>query len=125
MAHRLEYQDMMTHTAAAVARNLTLAQAEERFAANSVPFARQRELAELPDDPQVQHNQMFQTTQHPVAGELKETRPAARFSRTPAAPAGFAPTVGQHTEEILREIGMGDKIVDLRARNVIDTDPKG
>ncbi len=119
MANRLAYQEVISTSAASVARDLTLAEAEQRFSENSVPFARQRTLADLPDDPQVSHNQMFQITQHPVAGELRETRPAARFSRSQTAPAGFAPTVGEHTDEILQQIGLGENIVDLKTRGIV------
>ena len=47
------------------------------------------------------------------------------FSKTPAAPAGMAPVVGQHTDEILEEIGLGDQIVELKADGIVggDLDP--
>lgn len=118
MAHRLQYQQTMSTTAAAVANTLTLAEAEQRFTENSVPFARLRNLQDLPDDPQLIHNEVFSTINHPVAGELRETRPAPRFSRSPARPAGFAPTVGQHTREILEEIGLGEQIDSLKQKGI-------
>ena len=44
-------------------------------------------------------------TEHPAAGRLRQTRPAARFSATPPEMRRGAPGFGEHTEEILSEIG--------------------
>ena len=104
---------------AQAARKLTLAEAGERFAAEDVPFARARRLTELHEDPQIAHNDVFRTIDHPVAGRLRQARPAPRFGRTPAAPGGPAPVSGQHTREILVEIGFGDRIDDWLARGVV------
>ena len=59
-------------------------------------------------DPQVLHNELFSITDHPVAGRIRETRPAARFGRTPAVVSGPAPMLGEHTDEALRERGRTD-----------------
>lgn len=119
-SHRLEYQQTMSTTAAAVAATLTLAEAEQRFAKYGVPFARMRTLDDLPNDPQVVNNEVFQVIHHPVAGELRETRPAARFGESPAKPAGFAPVVGEHTDEILKEIGRQDDLERLKQAGIIN-----
>jgi crotonobetainyl-CoA:carnitine CoA-transferase CaiB-like acyl-CoA transferase len=42
-----------------------------------------------------------------------------RFPSTPAQMRADAPTLGQHTDELLAELGLGDRIVDLRARGVV------
>jgi len=104
---------------AKAAKKLTLAEAGERFAAEDVPFARARRLTELHEDPQIVHNDVFGTIEHPVAGTLKQARPAPRFGRTPAAPGGPAPVSGQHTREILAEIGFGDRIDEWLERGVV------
>ncbi len=44
-------------------------------------------------------------TEHEQAGRLRQTRAAARFSQTPAEIRRGAPTLGEHTEEILGELG--------------------
>ena len=72
---------------AEASRKLTLAEAAEKFAAEDVPFARARKLTELHEDPQIVHNQVFSTMEHPTAGTLRHARPAPRFGRTPVAPA--------------------------------------
>ncbi len=112
---------------AALAKLLTadLAQAlgkEEalaRFSAEDVPFGVVRELSELHSDPQVVANQTFVEREHPLCGRVREPRPPARFGATPLAPAGPAPGLGQHSDEILREIGAGGRIAELRANGIV------
>ena len=108
---------------AASAKRMTLAEAAARFAAEDVPFARARRLPELHEDPQIAHNQVFRTLDHPVAGTLRDARPAPRFGRTPAAPGAPAPVAGQHTREIMAELGLADRTEDWLARGIVAAPP--
>lgn len=117
--NRIAYADEVRPQLAQAAKSLTLAEAAARFRENDVPFAYSRRLDELAADDQVAHNGTFRTVEHPVAGTLREVRPAALFRGTPVAPAAPAPTIGQHTREILTEAGMADQIDDLAARGII------
>jgi crotonobetainyl-CoA:carnitine CoA-transferase CaiB-like acyl-CoA transferase len=119
MNHRLEYQDVMATAVSDAAAKLTLAEAEQRLTDCGVPFARMRQLSDLPDDPQAIHNHLFQTIDHPHGGKLRETRPAPRFSESPAAPAGFAPVVGEHSEAVLAQIGRSDELAQLVKQGII------
>ena len=57
--------------------------------------------------PQVLANETLAETDHPAAGRLRQTRPAARFSATPAGIRFGAPALGEHTDEVLAELGYG------------------
>ncbi|WP_420450728.1 CaiB/BaiF CoA transferase family protein [Ilumatobacter sp.] len=77
-----------------------------RAAEFDVPASIVNTLEDLPDDPQVRHNEVFATREHPLAGTIREPRPAARFSSTPQAMAALAPGYGEHTDEIVRSLGL-------------------
>ena len=63
-------------------------------------------VEDLPADPQVSASGIFVESDHPIAGRVREARPAPRFSATPACVGGPAPRIGEHTREILAEIGL-------------------
>lgn len=113
--------EVMRTDIAPAAKKLTLAEAAKRFEAEDVPFARARRLTELHEDPQIAHNQVFSTLEHPTAGTLRQARPAPRFGRTPAAPGAAAPVSGQHTREILAELGLAQHTDDWIARKIVAT----
>jgi len=71
-------------------------------------------------DPQVRHIGAAATVAHPRLGELSLVNQAARLSRTPARMVRATPERGEHTVEILGELGYdADAIAALRAKRVI------
>jgi crotonobetainyl-CoA:carnitine CoA-transferase CaiB-like acyl-CoA transferase len=118
-AHRVELREILAAEVARMTETLTLEEAGRRLAAEQVPFARVRRLTELHEDAQVQHNGMFRDIDHPVAGRLRDARPAPRFSDTPAEPGAPAPTAGQHTREILTELGLAEHLDDYYQRGIV------
>ncbi|MCR9277652.1 MAG: CoA transferase [Pseudomonadaceae bacterium] len=109
---------MQTEVVDAMAK-LPIADAEKKLKEHDVPFAVVRKLTELFDDDQIKHNELLEEIEHPVAGLLRQARPAARFSDTPASAGAPAPTIGQHSDDILRELGMADATEGLRERGVV------
>jgi crotonobetainyl-CoA:carnitine CoA-transferase CaiB-like acyl-CoA transferase len=73
---------------------------------HDVPASRIVTLDELPHDPQVVHNGVFVEREHPAAGRVREPRPAARMSATPQRLGDHAPRYGEHTDEIVKELGL-------------------
>ena len=68
------------------------------------------------NDPQVVHNRLIETIDQPGLGTIRQPRPAARFERTPAGIQGPAPRLGEHTEQILEELGLArSEIVEIIA----------
>jgi benzylsuccinate CoA-transferase BbsF subunit len=63
-------------------------------------------------DPQLAHRQHFRRVPHPVHGATFVDGPNAASSRTPPYPAWAGPTIGQHTDEVLRDIlGYDDEAI--------------
>ena len=59
---------------------------------------------------------------HPLAGKLRQARPAARFSGTPPEIVRGAPSLGEHTAETLRTLGYDEAVIQaLVADGVIGT----
>ena len=48
---------------------------------------------------------MFPEIDHPTEGRLRQARPPARFSASPAGIHRMPPNLGEHTREVLREAG--------------------
>jgi crotonobetainyl-CoA:carnitine CoA-transferase CaiB-like acyl-CoA transferase len=61
--------------------------------------------AQAVDDPQLQHNQMVQEVKHANVSTLRTHGLPIKLHTTPGAIRQAAPTLGQHTEEILEELG--------------------
>lgn len=101
------------------AEEMTTAEAMERLEAEKVPCGVVLTPAELVDDAHARAIGLFVDHQHPVVGTVRQPRHPARFSATPAETGGAAPALGQHTDEVLAELGLADRVSDLRARGVV------
>jgi crotonobetainyl-CoA:carnitine CoA-transferase CaiB-like acyl-CoA transferase len=103
----------------AMAANLTQAEAIERFERERVAFAMVLSAAEMVDDPHAQAIGMFEEFDHPVVGRARLPRHPTQFHATPATLGFGAPALGQHTDEVLVELGLGAQIEQLRANGVV------
>jgi crotonobetainyl-CoA:carnitine CoA-transferase CaiB-like acyl-CoA transferase len=91
-----------------VLKTRTTAEWLKRLEAESVPCGPVHTRSQVIDHPQVQASGILIETDHPVAGRLRQTRPAARFEKTPPTIRRGAPRLGEHTDEVLAEIGVTD-----------------
>ena len=69
-----------------------------------VPCAPVNSIGEALADPQVAHRKMVTTVEHPTAGEVRMTRTPLIFQHAEGNDARPAPLLGQHTNEILRDV---------------------
>lgn len=73
-----------------------------------IPATKIYHIDNLHTHPQLQAVGMFQSMEHPSEGPINYVRPAVRFQQTPASVRMAAPLLGQHTVDILQEIGYSD-----------------
>jgi len=93
-----------------------------KLIASDVPCGPILSAEESIADPQVVHNETLQTWQHPLAGNVRQPRPAARFEKTPASIAATASLRGQDNAAILTELGMSaDEIAALEEAGTVGT----
>jgi crotonobetainyl-CoA:carnitine CoA-transferase CaiB-like acyl-CoA transferase len=89
--------------------------------AAGVPAGAVRRLSEALESPEVAESGMLTTVEHPTAGKVRLVGSPFRFSGTPVVPPSAPPLLGQHTEEVLRDLlGLDEKaIAELRAAEAI------
>jgi crotonobetainyl-CoA:carnitine CoA-transferase CaiB-like acyl-CoA transferase len=100
----------------------------EQLAAAGVPAAVVVDAREIARNPQLLHRSFFETEHHPVSGECMLPAGAWRFaSNHEPWMRRAAPTLGQHNDEVFRELlGMTDaELGRLRADGIIGEHPKG
>jgi crotonobetainyl-CoA:carnitine CoA-transferase CaiB-like acyl-CoA transferase len=91
-----------------------------RMAAEQVPVGPVNSIEEMLVDPQIVHNDSWFEMDHPSAGKIRAVRPVARFSETPQEVRRMPPLHGEHTAEVLREMGFDEAGLEkLRADGVI------
>ena len=84
--------------------------------ANDVPFAPERRLEELADDPQVQHLDVFYEMTHPRYGSVRAAHRPVRYDGDNHSNFLPPPALGEHTQEVLRAAGMNSDDLDKLAR---------
>jgi crotonobetainyl-CoA:carnitine CoA-transferase CaiB-like acyl-CoA transferase len=95
-------------------------EAFERLVAEDVPCGPLLRPEEVASHPQVVENGTLVESQHPRIGRIREPRPAPRFGATPAASSRPAPSLGEHTDEVLGQLGLSAaEIAEARSRGVV------
>lgn len=119
-ARREQNNESLVAIIAEAMASKTLDEWEKIFDERNLPTSRVAAIPEVADDPQAIENEFFQELDHPIAGKIKLVAAPVKFSKTPTRIAGPAPQLGQHTEEVLLEMGKTwDDIARLKEKGII------
>ena len=117
---RTQNGDVLEDAIASWLKGRTTKQADETLSGFSIPCAPVNTTEQAAQEPQLHEREIMMEVPDPVAGTMWVSGKSIKFSRTPMV-VGSAPTVGEHTREILRGIaGYSDAEVDaLVAEEVV------
>jgi crotonobetainyl-CoA:carnitine CoA-transferase CaiB-like acyl-CoA transferase len=101
MSHMVEYRAILEEAFL----TFTTDEMVERLRANDVPCAKCLSRDEVLNDAQLAANDTCEIVDHPLMGTLRVVRAPARFGGERLPTAGFCPQHGEHTREILGELG--------------------
>jgi formyl-CoA transferase len=110
----------LTHILAETVANKPRAAWMTALEANDVPFAPVHNIPDVIDDEQVRHLETFRTLKHPTEGDVVAIRRPVRIDGGRDGSDLPAPTLGQHTAEVLAELGYDSGAIEkLRTEKII------
>jgi crotonobetainyl-CoA:carnitine CoA-transferase CaiB-like acyl-CoA transferase len=122
-ADRVENREKLIPVLGAILKGKSHADWLREMEANGVPCARISNLQDLIDSEQVARNGMVQTISHPTLGAITVVGNPLHLRATPARSHRYAPSLGEHSKEILEELGYTSKDIDqlMGARSPVAT----
>ena len=85
-----------------------------------VPVGKVYSIEELASDPQLLHRNMVVQLDHPQIGKVTQVGIPVKLSDTPGAIQGFSPIMGEHSDQLLSELGYGgEEIKRFRDAGVV------
>jgi crotonobetainyl-CoA:carnitine CoA-transferase CaiB-like acyl-CoA transferase len=114
----LENRDEIKHKLEPGFASKTTADLLEIFLEADIWAAPVNTFPQVTRDPQVQHNRSITAFDHPTAGKFRTIGPPIKFSRTPSR-VQRPPLAGEHSVEILKEIGYTDQDIAEFSRDQV------
>jgi len=119
-ADRVRNEAALTPLLAERFRDFTRAELTAKLDAAGVPCGPINAVPDVFADPQVQHRQMLRHLPHPLAGTVPQVVSPIRMQDAPLAFDRAPPTLGQHTDDVLAELGLTESDrADLAAKGVV------
>jgi crotonobetainyl-CoA:carnitine CoA-transferase CaiB-like acyl-CoA transferase len=118
---RVQHRDVLVPLLAEMVKTKTRAQWIDQLEAVGVPCGPINDIGDVFDNAQVKARGIAVDLPHPSAGKVTLVRSPMRLSATPTASDMAPPLLGQHTDEVLREVlGQSEeRIAELRAKGVL------
>jgi len=119
-ASRVKHRDVLVPRIAARVHGMTKGEVFRKLREATVPVGPIHDLAEVFNDPVVRHLGLIAEVDHPVAGRVRTPGIPVRMSETPGSVRRAPPLLGEHTDEVLRELGYApNEIEKLRADGAV------
>ena len=119
-AGRVRHRDALVPLLAARLKSRSKAEWLAALEAAQVPCGAINSLAEVFDDRQVREREMTVTLAHPLAETVRLVASPMKLSATPVQYRRAPPLLGEHTDEVLRELGLDAAAIDaLRSQHVV------
>jgi formyl-CoA transferase len=84
-----------------------------------IPATAFSKLEDVPEHPHLKGVGMFALMDHPTEGKVRTTRPPTKFARTPANIRRLAPRLGEHSRELLAELGYDEAAIRALAERKV------
>lgn len=116
---RNQHRDELCAALTAVTRKYATRDLEAKLLGAGVPCSRIRNVDQLVDDPHLRYREMVEEVDHPTMGKILTVKTPIFLSGKNPATRRRAPLLGEHTGEVLAELGYSEEqIVDLLKRKV-------
>lgn len=93
------------------------------FESADIPAMPLHDIESLLEDPHLHSTGFFRTLEHPTEGRIKALAPLGKWSASPTQIRLHAPRLGEHSIELLREVGFSREEVDALLRAGVTTIP--
>lgn len=121
---QMEHRDELNLCLAVRFREKTTSEWLHELETKGVLCARINTLVEAAEDPQLQANGMLVDMEHAAAGKLRLLGTPLRLHGTPPVPRQFAADLGEHTHEVLQQLGYSEATIEqLAAQGVVAARP--
>src|SRR5262249_34695373 len=119
-ADRVRHKDALMPLIADIFADLSRADLVAAMEQAGVPCGPINSIAEVFEDPQIKHRAMRIELPHPAAGRVPLVGSPLKFAEAQTAYERPPPMLGQHSDEVLRELGFSDReIAKLRTEGVV------
>lgn len=118
---RVENRDELKAILDAIFKDKSNSEWSEVFKSANFPFGPVNSIQQVFDDPHIRDIELVKQLDHPHAGSVKVVGPPVSFSDSLNTARTAPPILGQHTDEVMRDVLNydNDKIAELRQKKII------